>query len=136
MARPTLYTEERVNEIIVSLSAGCTDKDAALASGISESTFAKWQTRYSGFSDRVTRAKAQRARGWLLLLRQNAVAGDTKAITELLDRCAPDYRKTNDVNVKHSGTIGTRDLSVFTDAEVEAMAAIGARVKGGADDGR
>lgn len=136
MARPTLYNEERVNEIIVSLSAGCTDKDAALASGITEGTFANWQKRYSDFSSRVTRAKAQRARGWLLLLRQNAMTGDTKAITELLDRCAPDYRKTNDVNVKHSGMIATRDMSVFTDAEIEAMAAIGERVKGGADDGR
>jgi len=136
MARPTLYTEDRVNEIIVSLQAGCTDKDAALASGISEATFERWEKRYTDFADRVTRAKAQRARGWLILLRQNAQRGDTKAITELLDRCAPDYRKTNDVNVKLSGTIGTRDLSVFTDAEVEAFAAIGERVKGGANDGR
>ncbi len=67
MARPTLYTEERVNEIIVSLSAGCTDKDAALASGISEATFERWEKRYADFAGRVTRAKAQRSRGWLIL---------------------------------------------------------------------
>lgn len=130
--RRSKYTPEIVAEITASLEIGLTDKDAALASGISWDTFSAWQKRYPDFSDRVTRAKAKRARTWLLLLRQNAQAGDTRAIEALLDRCAPDYRKTSDVNVTHAGTISHRDLSAFTDDEIEKLAAVAERAKTGA----
>jgi hypothetical protein len=102
--RKSLYTEERVKEIETSLSLGLTDKDAARSSGISEDTFARWQAKYADFAERVTRAKANRVKTWMLLLRQNAMAGDTRAITELLDRCAPDYRKTE--RYEHTGKDG------------------------------
>lgn len=106
MARKSKYTPAIVDEIVTSLKLGLTDKDAALASGISWDTFDAWQKRYPDFSDRVTRAKSERSRTWLLLLRKNAETGDTRAITELLDRCAPDYRKTTDMNLRHSGADG------------------------------
>lgn len=104
--RKSKYTPEIVEEIVTSLKIGLTDKDAALASGISWDTFDDWQKKYPDFSNRVTRAKAERARTWLLLLRQNAQTGDTRAIEALLDRCAPDYRKSTDVNLRHSGSDG------------------------------
>lgn len=118
MARPSKYTPDRAEEIIASLKIGLTDRDAALASGISEATFARWRERYRDFDDRVTRAKAERARTWLLMLRQNAQKGDTKAITELLDRCAPEYRKT--VNLNHSGVVTFADLASIAAADAES----------------
>jgi len=129
--RRTKYTPERVDEIIASLKIGLTDRDAALASGISWDTFDAWQKRYPDFSDRVTRAKAERARTWLLMLRQNAQKGDTKAITELLDRCAPEYRKSSDLNVTHTGVVthNLRDLTQFTDEDIETLAAVAERAK-------
>lgn len=129
MARRSKYTPEIVNEIVASLKLGLTDTDAALASGISWDTFDAWQKRYPDFSERVTRARAERSRTWLALLRKNAELGDTRAIEALLDRCAPNYRKTSDVNVNHGGTISHRDLSAFTDDEIEKLAAVAERAK-------
>lgn len=102
----TKYTPEIEDEIVASLKIGLTDTDAALASGISWDTFNRWQKRHARFADRVTRAKAERTRTWLALLRKNAETGDTRAIEALLDRCAPDYRKTTDMNLRHSGADG------------------------------
>lgn len=104
--RKTKYTPEIVDEIVTSLKIGLTDTDAAVASGITWDTFNAWRERYPDFSSRVTRAKAERARTWLALLRKNAETGDTRALEALLDRCAPDYRKTTDMNLRHSGADG------------------------------
>lgn len=131
MARPTKYTSETAEEIIAGIAVGLTNKDAALAAGISEDTFIRWNNRYADFANRVTRAKSQRSRTWLKMLRDNAAKGDTKAIAELLDRCAPDYRKTVEHDHKHSGSISHthRDLSIFTDEEVANLAVVAERAK-------
>ncbi len=93
MARPTKYTDEIVNEIIGGVAVGMTDKDAALAAGITEQTLSRWRKRYVDFDNRLMRARKQRSR---LLLRRIHTASerDWKAAAELLDRTDREYRKT------------------------------------------
>lgn len=96
--RRTKYTPELANEIVAGIAIGLTDRDAAIAAGISEDTFGRWMNAQRGapadLADRVTRARTQRSRLWLGGIRRAADSGDWKAYAELLDRCAPDYRKT------------------------------------------
>ena len=100
MARPgaRAYSKETEKEVLGGIAAGLTDKDACLAAGISEDTWGRWLKGQRGapaeLADRVARARPRRTARWLSKLWQLAEAGDTRAVTELLDRCAPEYRKT------------------------------------------
>lgn len=97
--RKTLYTEQRVKIIIAALQSGAYERDACLAGGISEDTFANWKRRYSDFAERATRAKSE---GWvsdLALIRKAANDGDWRAAAEHLDRTASPYRKSVDINL-------------------------------------
>jgi hypothetical protein len=105
--RPTKYTNGLAEEIVAGISDGLTDKDAALAAGVSEDTFGRWMKGLRGapadLADRIARARVRRSRRWLGRLSSLADAGDVRAISELLDRCAgPDYRKTQHVEQRIS----------------------------------
>jgi hypothetical protein len=116
MARPTKFTDEIADEIVGGIVVGLTDKDAALAAGICEKTLERWRKRYAGFDDRIMRARVQRTRGWLQGIRKIATEDrDLRAYESLLDRCAPDYRKST--TVKHEGEI---TVNVRQEAEKEA----------------
>ncbi len=93
MARQSKYTPELVEEIVGGVAVGLTDKDAALAAGISENTLHVWRRRYRDFDSRLMRARKQRSR---LMLKRIHEAGKTdwKAAGELLDRTDREYRKT------------------------------------------
>ncbi len=95
--RKLSYSGELADEIVAGIAVGLTDKDAAGAAGISEDTFGRWMKGQRGapadLADRVTMARPQRARRWLGTLSALAADGDVKALTELLDRCEPHYRK-------------------------------------------
>lgn len=98
-AKP-IYTDAIAEEIIAGIATGLTDKDAAAAAGISEDTFGRWMKGRSGagadFADRVTRTRRQRARLWLGGIGKIAKESkDWRAYAELLDRCAPEYRKVH-----------------------------------------
>ncbi len=117
MARPTKYTDEIVNEIIGGVAVGMTDKDAALAAGITEQTLSRWRKRYVDFDNRLMRARKQRSR---LLLRRihTATERDWRAAAELLDRTDREYRKTpleitgkDGGPIQHETTITIRDLA-------------------------
>lgn len=100
MARPTKYTPETTDEIVAGIMYGLTDKDAALAAGVSEKSLERWRKRYGDFDDRLTRARAQRTRRWLRRLYELADERDVRAIESLLDRCAPEYRKRSQIDAK------------------------------------
>ncbi len=117
MARPTKYTDEIVNEIIGGVAVGMTDKDAALAAGITEQTLSRWRKRYVDFDNRLMRARKQRSR---LLLRRihTATERDWRAAAELLDRTDREYRKTpleitgkDGGPIQHETTVTIRDLA-------------------------
>lgn len=127
MGRRTKRTPATVREILGNIETGLTDRDAALAAGIASSTFYAWLQEFPEFSEAITCARARRTRHWLSQLNARAEKGDLRAIEALLDRCAPDYRKTS--SLEASVIIGApdppaRDLSMFTDDEVRIMAEI------------
>lgn len=94
--RRTKYTPETVDKIIAGVRAGLTNRDAALIAGVCDDTLANWEKRHSEFSDRLTRARAERAGNWIARIQTLAnEQRDIRAYFELLDRCAPEYRKTN-----------------------------------------
>lgn len=91
--RPTKYDDAIVKLIVNGIRAGLTNKDAALVAGINETTLIRWEKKYANFADQLTRARAERSADWLAHIRK-AGAKDWRAYAELLDRCAPEYRKT------------------------------------------
>lgn len=120
--------------ILAAVRDGLTNKDAALVAGVTDDTLRNWETRYSEFSDRLAQAHADRARGWLAGIAA-AAPKDWRALESLLDRCAPAYRKTE--RHEHTGEGGGpirhthRDLSSFTDDEIESLAAMVERRRAG-----
>jgi hypothetical protein len=97
------YTDDLAKEVLAGVAVGLTDEDAALSAGISQDTLARWRDGKSGapadFAEKYARARPRRAARWLSKLWQLAEAGDTRAVESLLDRCAPEYRKTQQVEV-------------------------------------
>ena len=82
-----------------SIRAGLTQKDAALVAGIDEVTLIRWAHRHANFANQLARAHASRTADWLANIRK--LAGeqrDWRAYAELLDRCAPEYRKTQKID--------------------------------------
>jgi hypothetical protein len=97
--RKTKYTPETVTKIVNALSVGAYQKDACAVAGISDDTFANWCKRYSDFSDRVSRARAE---GWiadLAVIRRAAIDGDWRAAGDHLDRTGAPYRKAADTQI-------------------------------------
>jgi len=131
MARPSLYSPDRVEKIVNALSVGAYEKEACRVAGISEDTFERWQKRYADFADRVSRATAEGWIGDLAVIRRAALQGDWRAAGEHLDRTGSPYRKSSDgtLTVTHSGTIGHKNMDVFTDGELASLAAVARRVK-------
>lgn len=97
------YTPATVDRIVNGIRAGLTNKDAGLVAGIHENTVIAWQKRHGDFRDRIAQAHAERSAYWLAKL-QDAGKTDWRAYAELLDRCAPDYRKTE--RHEHTGKDG------------------------------
>jgi len=105
----TKYTEHIAAALEAAVRNGLTNKDACVVAGISEDTLANWSkgtTRGipTDFSERITRARAERSELLLTLIRNAAIGvrdgkggyvvpPDWRAAGELLDRTAPDYRK-------------------------------------------
>jgi len=128
--RKSLYTPDRIEKIVNALSVGAFEKEACKAAGISEDTFERWQKRYADFADRVSRATAEGWIGDLAVIRRAALQGDWRAAGDHLDRTGSPYRKASDVThtVTHTGTVNHRDLSRFTDDEIEGMTVMAERV--------
>jgi transposase len=122
--RPTKYTPETAAKIVVGIRAGLTTRDAALVAGVHEDTVANWERRYSAFSAQLARAHAERSANWLARIATLAAEQrDWRAYAELLDRCAPEYRKVSksEVTGKDGGPIRHEHAALA--AAVERIAA-------------
>lgn len=99
--------------------AGLTERDACWANGFSEDTLTRWKRGEAGapedFPDQLRQAKAKRVLQWFNIVRRKA-AGRRNAKTgkwetephlgaalELIDRCAPEYRKNPRMEVSGPG---------------------------------
>lgn len=127
MGRKTKRTPATVREILANIEAGLTYQDAAVAAGIAESTLYAWVQEFPEFSEALTGARARRTRRWLSHLNARAEAGDVRAIEALLDRCAPDYRKSSSIEASislHASRANAPDMTVYTREELRSMAEI------------
>jgi hypothetical protein len=84
--------------IVKAIGSGLTNKDAALVAGIDRGTIDDWCEKYPAFSSRLAQAHADRAAAWLEGIAA-AAPKDWRAYEALLDRCAPEYRKTTTVDI-------------------------------------
>lgn len=140
MGRRSKYTAELANQIVSDIGLGLTQKDASLNAGINQDTLIRWIDTKPDFADRIARARAKRNRNWIGALSSAARNGDVRAICALLDRCAPEYRTTSNVEISgpNGGPIATRqDTSIYTKDELRELAQMEqraiARAKKGGD---
>lgn len=83
------YTPEVVEAICVSIRDGCTQKDAALAAGISEETFYEWIKSKPEFSESLKKADGEMVRSAVGCIRKAAESGQWTAAAWLLERRHP-----------------------------------------------
>ena len=106
-----LYDAQLANDVLGGLEIGLTAEDAIAATGVSRSTVERWRKGLSGapdeFGELYARARLVGVRRRVRRLAQLADEGDVRAIEAWLDRCAPDYRKTekHDHTHDHTGTV-------------------------------
>lgn len=92
VGRPSKYTDELADRIAGGIRDGLTNKDAALAAGISEHTFLLWEKRNPRFGHLIAQARAERAAYAWSKAKQHGAA-DWRFWLEFIDRTCPDYRK-------------------------------------------
>lgn len=146
--RPTKYNAAIHPQLAEAwASAGRTDKQIAEKIGISESTLNAWKVAHLEFSESLKRGKEDpddrveaclfaRATGYdYPAVKIFMPANATKPIyAPYTEHCPPDVtaqiywtknrrpeRWRDRQEIKHSGTIATRDLSRLTDAELEQL---------------
>ena len=134
--RPSKRTEANAIEIVNTIELGGTRRMACALVGISEDTLARWAASNADFAERLKTAESRRDRALVVNIR-TAAAKDWKAAAWLLERVAREDYGTNKVEVtgKDGGPIKhdhvTRDMTGFSDAEIDSLAAIAERVKQG-----
>jgi hypothetical protein len=84
--RKTKYEPERVARILDLLRSGNTRGTSAVASGISQDTFANWCARYSDFSEQVKEAEQEAVTRYLGHIEQAAIKGSWQAAAWILER--------------------------------------------------
>lgn len=116
MARRSRYTPQTHDRIVAAVAAGLTLKDAAATAGVHEMTLHRWLRRHPRLAEALEGAKAQRTLRWLGTLARAAEHGDWRAAAELLDRCAPDYRKA--ARLEQAVTVDIRRAAEVAAAEL------------------
>ena len=97
------YNEGIVQEIIKNINAGATNKDAAIMSGIAESTFYEWIESKPEFSESIKKAQAQRK---AYIVAKILLHGEQQwqALAWYLERVYPSEFARKD-RIEHSGRI-------------------------------
>lgn len=104
--RPTKRTPETEKRILDALRIGATRKDASLAAGISQDTFANWLAASSDFSDAVEKAESEDKLRMLAVITKASQEGNWQAAAWRLERKDPDnFGRRERQKVEHSGGI-------------------------------
>lgn len=112
----TKYSPERSRAICEALELGTPRTHAAAAANISDVTFYDWLKTNPNFSNAVKAAEARCIQTRLERIRAAGMAGNWTADAWVLERRFPqDFGKTVQ---EHQ----LRDMSTYTDAELEAIA--------------
>ena len=149
------YTEELKEQFFEAIAAGLTERDACWANGFDECTLARWKHGEAGapedFWDQLKQVKARRTMQWLNIVRRKAagridengkyiVEPNLTAALELIDRCAPDYRKNPRYEVSGPGgapmrpeasVLSSLNFSVLSPREQFLLAELLDKVAGG-----
>jgi hypothetical protein len=128
-------TEDRATEIVQNIELGCTRKRACAIVGMSTDTLTRWEKADAAFAARLNVAEARRDRSLIVDIR-TAAKGDWRAAAWLLERVAKDdYGTRTEIVGKDGGPIRidqtTRDLSAFTDDQIDKLAEVAEQVKTG-----
>jgi len=83
------YTQERIDIICQAIELGATQRLAAQAAGISESTFKDWKKNKPEFEEAVLAAEGKAAIRWLARIEQAAADGVWQAAAWKLERRYP-----------------------------------------------
>jgi hypothetical protein len=89
VARPTKRTPEREQRLLDAVRAGNTRRASAAYAGVSEDSLERWQQRYAGFADALTRAEAE-AEVRNVAIVQQAARDDWRAAAWWLERRRPE----------------------------------------------
>lgn len=122
-ARPTKFTQARVDAICESIKLGATYELAARAAGIHPDTLTEWRKNKPDFSESLKEAEAQGVLVSLAHIQAAAAQGIWQASAWILERRFPDdYGKRERMDVKHSGSV---DMRLLADLRKVIVAALG-----------
>ena len=110
--RKSKYTPDVVNRIVQAIELGAYDKHAAAFGGISEDTFARWQTQHADFADAIARARGTRVVKWLAKI-EKAADEDWRAAQAKLQMCERDTYGKERSEIEHTGKDGAPLEIVF-----------------------
>lgn len=128
----SLRTPEKGERLLAKLAQGYSVSAACKAEGIGRTAYYDWVKADPVFAQATTEAIERGTDVLEDVARTRAVKQSDTLLIFLLKARRPEKFKEN-VNVKHSGTIAHRDMSAFSDDEIESLAAIAERVKQGAN---
>jgi hypothetical protein len=130
--RPTLYTPETVDRLLTALADGVTQKQACLASGISESTLSNWKEQHPELEICLASAREQARQKALTRIRAAGEKGDWRALEAFLRMSFPaDYRRGN-INV-NATTVNDQRTVVVTEAKRAELQAKLKAIQGASD---
>lgn len=126
MARPFKLTKEKKEELLNYISNGMTYKDAAILSGIGESTLRNWknigkeaianevENEFSELIEGIAQAKLK-YKAWLIKNVNQDAKKDGKLCLEILSRKYPkewgrEIRIEGDLSIKHSNQLAGKTL--------------------------
>jgi hypothetical protein len=106
--RPTLYTPETVDRLLSALADGLNQKQACIASGISESTLSNWKEQHPELQERLASAREQARQKALATIKAAGEAGDWRASEAFLRMSFyKDYRRDNNTSVEVNTAVQT-----------------------------
>ena len=120
--RPSKYEPETIDRILQALADGLTQKQACIASGISENTLANWREQHPELEQRLTEAREQARQKGLAGIKSAGQAGDWRAWEAFLRLSfQSDYRTGGKVEVTANATAGNFPvLTVERQRELQA----------------
>src|SRR5271170_7989693 len=128
--RHSLYRPEYCQQVQEQMGLGYSLGAFAGFIGVSRSTINEWMAVHPEFSEAVSRAKAKRLAKWELAAMKGAFTREGGNATLLIfglknagrNPAGQEDEWAEKSEVKHSGAVGSYDLSKLTDDELERVA--------------
>lgn len=145
MGRPTLYTPELADKIVLAVRIGVPLEVAGQMNGIAASTFWLWMRKsdlgeepYAGFSEKVRTAEAETMGLFTGTLRGAALSGQWQAAAAYMRmRWPKHFAERTEITGANGGPVSieiSRELEGLTDDELDAIGALFAEARSGVGD--